>query len=252
MYNDLDFELNAAELQRYSRQILLPEWEMNAQEKLKFSNVCIVGCGDIGCLSAELLARAGVGKITLVDPDTVDLSHLQCQIAFTTNNVGFYKAEILAQRLQQINPCIEVVAYSTAFTAENAAQLLAEQDLVLESCEYLATRYLLNQQCYQANVPLLSAAAQGMDGQLLLVDQSACYACIFPEHTQQAQRCQDTGILVTTPNVLASLQAHHALLYLGQDQAILKNKLLLWQGQSLSSRILNVNFRADCPVCQAQ
>ena len=122
-----------------------------AQEKLKFSNVCIVGCGGIGCALAELLARAGVGKITLIDPDTIEMSNLQRQLAFTPNDLGFYKAEILAKRLAQINPNVQVEYINQALTTENAESIIEHQDLVLDGCDQFETRYLVNQSCVKLN-----------------------------------------------------------------------------------------------------
>ncbi len=113
-------ELSDAEMHLYSRQILLDGWDIEAQEKLKLANVLVVGCGGIGCLSAELLARAGVGKITLIDADVIETSNLQRQIAYTPADLGFYKAEILAKRLMQINPYIEIVCLTTLLDAQNA------------------------------------------------------------------------------------------------------------------------------------
>ena len=112
-----EFELTDAELHLYSRQILLDGWDIDAQERLKFSNVCIIGCGGIGCTLAELLARAGVGKITLIDPDTIEMSNLQRQLAFMPQDIGFYKAETLAKRLSQVNPNLQVEYVNQALTA---------------------------------------------------------------------------------------------------------------------------------------
>ena len=250
-----EFELTDAELHLYSRQILLDGWDIEAQEKLKFSNVCIVGCGGIGCALAELLARAGVGKITLIDPDTIEMSNLQRQLAFTPNDLGFYKAEILAKRLAQINPNVQVEYINQALTTENAESIIEHQDLVLDGCDQFETRYLINQSCVKLNVPLISASAIGLQGQLFMMEgDSACYACLFPpEHQADTSlRCADSGVLATTPNVMASLQAHHALLYLGLGKMPLRQKLLLWDGLSFKQRILSFEKDTDCPVCQAR
>lgn len=250
-----EFELSDAELHLYSRQILLEGWDIEAQEKLKFSNVLIVGCGGIGCALAELLARAGVGKITLIDPDTIETSNLQRQLAFTPNDIGFYKAEILAKRLQQINTNIEVEYRNKAITETNANELIQDQDLVLDGCDQFSTRYLVNHICHQHGVALISASAIGLQGQLFMTDaDSACYECLFPQEEQNdtALRCVDSGVLATTPNVMASLQAHHALLYLGLGLKPLRQKLLLWDGASMQQRILKFEKDEKCPVCQAR
>ncbi|MEG0481474.1 MAG: HesA/MoeB/ThiF family protein [Acinetobacter sp.] len=249
-----DLELTESEMHLYSRQILLDGWDIDAQEKLKLANILIVGCGGIGCTTAELLARAGVGKITLIDADTIEISNLQRQIAYTEQDVGFYKSEILAKRLQQINPFIQVESYTVKLDESNVQSLIAQQDLVLDGCDNFTTRYLVNQMCTQLNVPLISASAIGFQGQLFMVEgNSACYECLFPkeQHINESFRCADSGVLATTPNVMASLQAHHALLYLGLALTPLKQKLLLWDGLTMKQRILAFEKDTDCPNCQA-
>ncbi|OTG95341.1 molybdopterin biosynthesis protein [Acinetobacter sp. ANC 4654] len=251
----MDLELNDDEMHLYSRQILLDGWDIEAQEKLKLANVLIVGCGGIGCTSAELLARAGVGKITLIDADTIEISNLQRQIAYVEENIGFYKSEILAKRLKQINPHIRIESYTSKLDETNVEQLISTQDLVLDGCDNFTTRYLVNQTCTQLNVALISASAIGFQGQLFMVEgDSACYECLFPkeEHANESLRCADSGVLATTPNVMASLQAHHALLYLGLAQTPLKQKLLLWDGLSMKQRLLAFEKDPDCSVCQAR
>ena len=250
---DMDLELTDAEMHLYSRQILLDGWDIDAQEKLKLANVLIVGCGGIGCTLAELLARAGVGQINLIDADSIEISNLQRQTAYTTQDIGFYKAEILKKRLLQINPYIQVNSYTEALTEKNANDFIATQDLVLDGCDNFTTRYLVNQICYQNKVPLISASAIGFQGQLFMVEgDSACYECLFPREQQdhESLRCADSGVLATTPNVMASLQAHHALLYLGLAKTPLKQKLLLWNGLNMSQKILNFDYDKECSVCR--
>lgn len=252
---DMDLQLSDEEMHLYSRQILLDGWDIEAQEKLKLANILIVGCGGIGCTTAELLARAGVGKITLIDADTIEISNLQRQIAYVQDHIGFYKAEILAQRLEQINPYIEVESRTEKLDKTNAEQLISHQDLVLDGCDNFATRYLVNQVCKQLDIALISASAIGFQGQLFMVEgDSACYECLFPkqQHSNENLRCADSGVLATTPNVMASLQAHHALLYLGLAQTPLKQKLMLWDGLTMKQRLLAFEKDTECSVCQAR
>ena len=251
---DMDLELTESEMHLYSRQILLDGWDIEAQERLKLANVLIVGCGGIGCTTAELLARAGVGKITLIDADTIEMSNLQRQIAYTQNDVGFYKSEILAKRLQQINPFIQVESHTVKLDDSNAEELILQQDLVLDGCDNFTTRYLVNQHCSHFQIPLISSSAIGFQGQLFMVEgDSACYECLFPKEQEMNEgfRCADSGVLATTPNVMASLQAHHALLYLGLGQCVLKQKMLLWDGLTMKQRILAFEKDQFCPNCQA-
>ncbi|KAF5273180.1 hypothetical protein FQR65_LT17185 [Abscondita terminalis] len=212
---DMDLELNESEMHLYSRQILLDGWDLEAQEKLKLANILIVGCGGIGCTTAELLARAGVGKISLIDADIIEISNLQRQIAYVEPDIGFYKAEILAKRLQQINPFIQVEHYTNRLDQQNAQMLISQQDL-------------------------------GIIKTMLSME------LLFPKGQQQNEslRCADSGVLATTPNVIASLQAHHALLYLGLGRTPLKQKLLLWDGLTMKQRILSFEKDQDCTNCQ--
>ena len=251
---DMELELTESELHLYSRQILLDGWDIDAQEKLKLANILIIGSGGIGCTTAELLARAGVGKITLIDADIIEMSNLQRQIAFIEQDIGFYKSEILAKRLRQINPFIQVESNTVNLDETNAQALISQQDLILDGCDNFTTRYLVNKICTQLNVPLISASAIGFQGQLFMVEgDSACYECLFPreQHISESFRCADSGVLATTPNVMASLQAHHALLYLGLGSTPLKQKLMLWDGLTMKQRILAFEKERDCPNCQA-
>lgn len=254
MDDELELDLSEAEMQLYSRQILLDGWDIEAQEKLKLANVLIVGCGGIGCTTAELLARAGVGRITLIDADTIEISNLQRQIGFTQQDVGYYKSEVLAKRLKQINPYIEVEFFTEKLSSSNAVHLIAAQDLVLDGCDNFETRYLVNAQCKALNVALISASAIGFKGQLFMVaGDSACYECLFPKRqfADESVSCTETGVLATTPNVIASLQAHHALLYLGLNQMPLLYTLLLWEGLTMRQRFLKFDHDSNCPICQA-
>lgn len=249
-----EFELTNDEMHLYSRQILLDGWDIEAQEKLKLANVLIIGAGGIGCTSAELLARAGVGKITIVDADTIEMSNLQRQIAFTPNHIGRYKAEILAKHLQVINPHIHVSYKNIRFDETNADDLIQHQDVVLDGCDNFTTRYLANAICKKYQVPLISASAIGFEGQMFMVESdSACYECLFPkeDHANEGMRCAESGVLATTPVMIASLQAHHTLLFLGLGLTPLKQKLLLWNGLNLSQRILKFEKDVNCPVCRA-
>ncbi len=149
--DNLDLELNDAEMHLYSRQILLDGWDLDAQDKLKFANVLIVGAGGIGCTTAELLARAGVGKITLIDADTIETSNLQRQIAFTPADIGQFKSDTLAKRLMQINPHIRVEFYVGKLDQSNADEFVRQQDLVLDGCDNFTTRYVVNAACKKCN-----------------------------------------------------------------------------------------------------
>lgn len=244
-------ELSDHELNLYSRQILLDGWDLAAQQQLKDSCVLIVGAGGIGCCSAELLARAGVANIHIVDFDVIELSNLQRQLAFLPEHVGLSKVEQLVNRLQQINPNIAVTGYPHKVDAHFLQTMpINTFDLVLDGCDNFATRYLVNQFCLSHQIPLLSAAAIGLQGQLTFLTGQPCYHCLFPDNeSSDERRCASSGVLATTPVHMASLQAHHALLYLGLRQAPLHNKLLIWNGETMQTKILSIISDDTCKCC---
>lgn len=246
-------ELNHDELYLYSRQILLDEWDIDAQQRIKNSKVLIIGAGGLGCTSAEILARAGVGHISIMDFDTIEISNLQRQIAFHHGHIGQSKAQTLVNHLQNINPYIQVQAYHQKFDEHIDLAWLAQFDVVLDGSDRFKTRYLVNALCKQANVALISASAIGLQGQLLMVESdSACYQCLFSEIDDDEQQglCASSGVLASTPIVMASLQAHHCLLYLGLQKMPLREKILLWNGQSMTQKILSFQQDENCKICQ--
>ena len=245
-------QLKDEELHLYSRHILLGEWDIDAQQNLKNSHVLIIGAGGLGCTSSEMLVRAGVGKITIIDFDKIELSNIQRQIAFDPYQIGQQKVEVLTQHLKSINPLVEVTAVNEKFDRAFSEQLKDEFDLVLDGCDNFATRYAVNQFCVERKIPLLTAAAIALEGQLMMLKSKPCYHCVFPQSSNEntdERRCANSGVLTTTPAVMASLQAHHALLYLGLNKSPLLNKLLLWDGTNMQQRIVKVSADASCVVC---
>ena len=243
--------LSDAELHLYSRHILLDDWDLEAQQQLKDKKVLIIGAGGLGCTSAEILARTGVGSLYIIDFDTIETSNLQRQIAFKPQHVGQLKVQVLAEHLREINPHIHITSFSATFDLKFSQTWQQHDfDLVLDGCDNFATRYYVNQYCLTHQIPLLSAAAIGFEGQLMFVQQQPCYQCVFPqEEIEDTRRCSNSGVLTTTPMIMATLQAHHALLYLGLNQTPLKNKLLLWNGKTMQQRVLNVVGDINCPCC---
>lgn len=244
-------EFTEQELYLYSRQILLDEWDLDAQERLKNSHVVLVGAGGLGCTSAEILVRAGIGRLTIFDHDQIELSNLQRQLAFQSQHVGQYKATILAQHLTAIHPYSQIIAIHQRFH-EETAQNLTSVDLILDGSDRFKTRYFVNQWSKKNNIPLISASAIGLQGQLFMVDgSSACYECLFPANEQDEEQgsCATSGVLASTPIVMASLQAHHALLYLGLKKMPLREKLLLWNGLTMQQRIITFQRDIHCSIC---
>lgn len=246
-------DLSDAELLRYSRQILLPEWDMPAQLKLANARVLMIGVGGLGNPAAQILVRAGLGFLRLIDFDVIEESNLQRQFLFQSADVGQLKVEAAAQVLRHVNPWTQIEAVNLKVSAANLPALLQGIDLVLDGSDNFATRDAINKACVQAAVPLLSAAAIGLQGQLaFFLPEQGCYRCVFPDGAQDDTRqCAESGVLASTTAVIASLQAHHALLYLGLGKAPLANQLLVWDGLSMRQRLLSFAKDPQCPVCQA-
>lgn len=246
-------DLSDAELLRYSRQILLPEWDMQAQLKLANARVLMIGAGGLGNPAAQILVRAGLGFLRLIDFDRIEDSNLQRQFLFQAADVGQLKVEAAAQALRATNPWTRIEAVNLKVTADNLPDLLQDVDVVLDGSDNFATRDAINKACVEAAVPLLSAAAIGLQGQLAFFQpQQGCYRCVFPDGLQDDTRqCAESGVLASTTAVIAGLQAHHTLLYLGLGKAPLANQLLVWDGLNMRQRLLSFSKDPQCPVCQA-
>lgn len=245
--------LSDAELLRYSRQIMLPGFDIAAQEKLKSSRVLVVGLGGIGCPVALYLAAAGVGTLVLADFDTVDVSNLQRQLLYTDADVGRKKAEAAAAKLQQHNPYILVQPFVATLDADNLPALLANIDLVVDGCDNFTTRDAVNAACVQAGVPLVSAAAIGMAAQLAVFDarsaSSPCYRCLYPDTDEAAAACAESGVLATVVGVVGTLAATEALKILTGTGTPLVGRLWLWEADTATMRTLAVRRDPHCPVC---
>jgi molybdopterin-synthase adenylyltransferase len=244
-------QLSDPELLRYSRQILLPEWDMDAQLKLANSRVLMIGAGGLGNPAAQILVRAGLGFLRLVDFDSIEESNLQRQFLFQSSDIGLPKVEVAVRELQKINPWTTIEAINLKIDVDNLPELLADIDLALDGSDNFATRDMINQACVQAKVPLLSAAAIGLEGQIAFFQPAqGCYRCLFGNGlNDDTRQCAESGVLASTTAVIASLQAHHALLYLGLGQAPLANRLLIWNGITMQQRVLKFAKDHSCPIC---
>lgn len=242
--------LSDPELLRYSRQILLPEWDIAAQLKLKSARVLMIGVGGLGCPAAQTLTRAGLGFLRLVDFDTVDDSNLQRQLLFSADDIGLPKVLAAKNSLSKINAWTSIEIHQQQVTSDNLTTFLQDIDLVLDGSDNFATRDAVNAACVAARVPLLSAAAIGVEGQMtLILPDGACYRCLFSDAPEDARRCAETGVLASTTATMGAMQAHAALLFLGLGQAPLAGRLLLWDGLTLSTRQIRYPRDPQCPVC---
>jgi len=244
-------ELSEAELERYSRQLVLPEWGEAAQRAVSEASVLVIGAGALGAPVALYLAGAGVGRIGIVDDDAVELSNLQRQLLHFTPDVGVPKAESAAAKLRFLNPDVVVEPYQVRVEAGNAPALIEGQDLVVDCSDSFATRYAVNAACCAARVRLVEAGVVGMSGLVMSIKpgRSACYRCAFPAAPADAPRCADAGVLGPAAGVIGSLQALEALkLLTGVAPAIADGFL---QVDLATTEFLRVHAarRADCPDC---
>ena len=245
------------QLLRYSRHILLDQIGIEGQQKMVAAHALVIGAGGLGCPAALYLASAGIGKLTIVDDDIVDLTNLQRQILHTTERVGMSKVESAKIGLQQINPEIEVCALMQRLEGQALQDLIAEVDVVLDCSDNFKTRHAVNAACVELDVPLVSGAAISFDGQLSVFDSrrtdSPCYACLFPPDQQiEEVRCSTMGVFSPLVGIIGSMQAAEALkLMMGVGQSV-TGRLLLLDALAMEWTSIRIDKNLDCPVCGLQ
>ena len=246
--------MNDAQLLRYSRHILLNELGDLGQQRLLDSHALVIGAGGLGCSAALFLAASGVGHITLLDHDEVDLTNLQRQIAHTTDRVGHSKVASAKQAMLALNPDIQVTALPQKADPQLLAQLLPDTHVVLDCSDNFQTRHMLNLACVRHHIPLVSGAVIRLDGQLTTYDprraDSPCYACVFPpDQTPEEISCATMGVLAPLVGVIGSLQAAEAIKLLTQLGDSLVGRLQMLDGRSLSWTEMRLRRQAACSVC---
>ncbi|TXH68071.1 MAG: molybdopterin-synthase adenylyltransferase MoeB [Thiothrix sp.] len=245
-------ELGDEQLLRYSRQILLPQLDVQGQERLLQASVLIFGLGGLGSPVSLYLAAAGVGRLILVDPDTVDLSNLQRQIVHSEATVGILKVLSAQERLQAINSSIQIEIHPQAFAGRELVELVQTADLVIDCTDNLSTRLAINAACVEANKPLISAAAIRFEGQIAVFQAgpvSPCYQCFYGKVAGLPQTCTTNGVLGPVLGVLGSMQAIEAIKFLTQLGDSLLGRVLLFDALSMEWTAIRVPKRADCPIC---
>ena len=242
------------QLLRYSRHILLDEMGIEGQEKVLNAHALIIGAGGLGSPAALYLASAGVGRITLVDDDVVDLTNLQRQIAHTTARVGLPKVASAATAMQAINPEVNVSALQ--MRADDAAldRLVQDASVVLDCSDNYATRHAINAACVRHRRPLVAGAAIRFDAQITVVDPRddacPCYACVFPPDADfEEVRCSTMGVFAPLVGVVGAMQAAEALKLVAGIGASLAGRLLMLDGRTMEWSTMHVARAAQCPVC---
>ncbi len=247
--------LDDAALLRYARQILLPEIDLAGQTRLQQSRVLIVGMGGLGCPAAQYLAAAGIGQLTLCDGDTIEISNLQRQILYTEADIGRPKASTARERLLAMNPHLCISAWTANANAESLLSALETHDLVLDCSDNFQSRHAINRACRMARKPLVSAAAIRWEGQISVFDfrdeHSACYACLYPEHSAESPEdtCSRNGVLGPLLGVLGSMQAVEAIRLLSGHASPLQGQLLLLDARHWQWRQVQLRRDPACGVC---
>jgi len=248
--------LNDEQLLRYSRHILLPEIGVEGQERLRAARALVVGAGGLGCPAALYLAASGIGRLTLADPDRVDLTNLQRQILFRTDSIGARKVDAAAAALGALNPEVELVTLAARLEGEPLERLVAGADVVLDCSDNFATRHAVNRACVRHARPLVSGAALRFDGQIAVFDlrgpDAPCYACLFPEGGETEElRCAVMGVFAPLTGTIGALQALEAVKIVSGAGQPASGRLLMLDARNAEWRSVRVSKDPDCPVCAA-
>jgi len=246
--------MNDTQLLRYSRHILLDEIGIDGQQRILDGHALVIGAGGLGSPVALYLGSAGVGHITLVDDDVVDMTNLQRQIAHTTDRVGSFKVASAASAITAINPEVRITALRARADAALLDSLVPQCDVVVDCSDNFATRQLVNGACVKHHKPLVSGAAIRFDGQLGVYDtrdeSAPCYACVFPpDATLEEARCSTMGVFAPLVGIVGSMQAAEALKLLGGTGHTMAGRLLMLDGRSMEWNEIRVPRDSNCPVC---
>lgn len=246
--------MDDAQLLRYSRHILLPELGIDAQARFAAAHALIIGAGGLGTPAAQFLAAAGVGTLTLCDPDLVDLTNLQRQILYSTADVGAPKVDAAKARLNAINPDVRIETVPARVGPNELAGLVAAADVVLDCCDNFATRHAVNRACVAARKPLVSGAAIRFDGQVAVFDRrdstSPCYHCLFGEGDElEETRCATMGVFAPLVGIIGATQAAEGLKLIAGVGETLSGRLLLLDALAMRWRDVRVTRDPQCPVC---
>jgi adenylyltransferase/sulfurtransferase len=246
-------EFSNEEICRYSRHLIMPEVGMSGQRKLKAASVLLIGAGGLGSPLAMYLAAAGIGRIGLVDYDTVSYSNLQRQVIHGTSDVGRSKLESAKARIADINPYVQVDGYEVPLTSENALEIFEPYDVIVDGTDNFPTRYLTNDACVLLGKPNVYGSIFRFEGQasVFFAEKGPCYRCLFPEPPPPGlvPSCAEGGVLGVLPGTIGAIQATEAIkLILGEAESLI-GRLLLYDALTMSFDEVRLRKNPDCPVC---
>lgn len=237
---------------RYSRHFILPEFGEEAQNALSKAKILVIGAGGLGCASLPYLSASGVGTIGIIDPDSVEISNLQRQILFEEGDIGRAKVAAATDALQERNNALKIITHETALDAHNAANIIADYDIVLDGCDRFETRFIVNSTCQKLGMPLVSAAVIGWHGHIssfTYAKDTPCYQCFVPEMPEDADTCSETGVISPLCGVIGAVQALEAIKLLTHVGTNLVGRVARYD--ALSHRWSQSKLEQDpaCPCC---
>ena len=238
--------LKKSYLDRYSKQIVLKNVGILGQKKITLSKVFIVGAGGLGCPIADLLCRAGVGEIGIIDNDKISLSNLNRQTLFNTSEINKYKVDVLKKKLRDINPLVKVNKYRKRINENNINNLISNYHIIVDASDNFQTKFLLNEKSFKLKKKLVVGAISRYDGHIFVFDfknnKNACLKCFYQEEpSDEILNCDDEGILGTTANIVGSLQANEVLKLILGSSNVLKNSILILD--TLNLKLIIVKFK---------
>ena len=245
--------MNDNQLLRYSRQIMLPQVDIEGQQKLLAANILIVGAGGLGCPASLYLAAAGVGNIAIYDNDVVELSNLQRQITHYTTDIGADKVISTHQTLNKLNPDIKIKAVKQKLAGEQLELEVMLADAVLDCSDNFSTRFAINNACVQHQTPLVSGAAIRFEGQVTVFtpgkNNSPCYNCLYNSDGEELQNCATNGVIAPVTGIVGSIQALEAMKLIMGIGTALTGRLLLLDGLTMEWNTMKLRKNPNCPTC---
>lgn len=244
------------QLLRYNRHILLPQIDLKGQERIINSKIMIIGCGGLGCAAIPILAASGVGQLTIIDDDKVELSNLQRQTYYTSEDIDQFKVDVMARFITKQNDDVKVTVYKQRLSSGELSEIMQSHDVVLDCSDNLLTRQRVNQAAFIQKIPLVFASAIRFEGQLSVFDAndilSPCYACLFDGKDSGQDSCSFTGVFAPLVSTIGAMQASEALKIIAKIGNVATGKLLHYNALNFGFYMIDCERNPHCRVCGHQ